>query len=123
MRERFRPIATNLTPVNVVGIPGLALVVIAIALAVQFPEARWLIASGIAGGAAIAAMLIARRRRRSIDDDDRWSHGMLGVSHDDTHRRGTLEPDRARGDRGSWRGPVPPRLDPLHPLTWIRARA
>src|SRR5581483_2302216 len=122
MREAFRPIVTNLTPVRVIGVPGLMLVFIAIALAWQFPEARWLIASGVAGGAAIAAVLVARRRRRSIYDDDRWSHGMLGVSHDDTYRRGSLEPDRARGDRNPWRGPVHPRLDPLHPLTSTAAR-
>lgn len=123
MREQFREIATNLTPVRVVGVPGLTLVLIAIALALQFPEARWLIASGLAGGAAIAAVLISRRRTRSIDDDDRWLHGMLGVSHDDTHRRGTLEPDRARGDRHPRRRTVRPRLDPLHTLTCVAERA
>jgi hypothetical protein len=62
MREQFREIATNLTPVRVVGIPGLTLVLIAIALAMQFPEARWLIAAGVSGGAVIAAVLVRRRR-------------------------------------------------------------
>jgi len=122
MREQFRPIVTNLTPVNVIGVPGLTLVLIAIALALQFPEAQWLIAAGLVGGAAIACVLIKRRQHRSSDDDDRWSHGMLGVSHDDTHRRGPFEPDRARSDRDPRRGAVRPRLDPLPGLTWTAGR-
>jgi hypothetical protein len=113
VREYFRPIATNLTPVNVVGVPGLMLVLIAIALALQFPEARWLIASGLVGGSLIAVLLIQRRRRRPSDDDDRWSHGMLGVAHDDTHRHGAIEPDHPHRDRGPRRSPLPARLVPL----------
>jgi hypothetical protein len=123
MRERFRPIATNLTPVNVVGIPGLALVAIAVALGWQFPEVQWLIAAGLTGGTAIAVLLIRRRAHRSSDDDDRWSHGTLGVSHDDTHRRGPFEPDPAGRDRDPRRGALRPRLDPLRPLTWTPERA
>ena len=68
MREQFRAVTTNLTPVRVVGVPGLTLVLIAIALAMQFPEARWLIAAGICGGGAIATVLI-RRRRADVDRD------------------------------------------------------
>ena len=113
MREQFRPIATNLTPVNVVGVPGLMLVLIAIALALQFPEARWLIAAGLAGGSCIAVLLIKRRQRRSSDDDDRWSHGVLGVAHDDTHRFGTREPRRADDPRHRRRRALPDRLVPL----------
>jgi hypothetical protein len=79
MREQFRPIATNLTPVNVVGVPGLMLTIIALALAVQFPEARWLIAATVAGGSAIATALIARRRRRLNRDDDDRSQGVLHI--------------------------------------------
>ena len=79
MREQFRPIATNLTPVNVVGIPGLMLVVVAIALAIQFPEVRWLILATVTGGSVIAALLIRRRWRRFEDDDGDPSHGMLHV--------------------------------------------
>ena len=79
MREQFRPIATNLTPVNVVGIPGLMLVIVAITLAIQFPEARWLIAAGVSGGMLIAAALIARRSRRSDGGGGDPSHGVLHV--------------------------------------------
>src|SRR5262252_7511533 len=113
MRDQFRDIATNLTPVRVVGVPGLTLVLIAVALALQFPEARWLIAGGLAGGAAVAAVLISRRRTRSIDDDDRWSHGMLGVAHDDTHRLGALEPDPPERHRDRRRDLVCDRVVPL----------
>jgi len=122
MTERLRPIATNLTPVNVIGVPGLMLVLIAIALAWQFPEAQWLIVGGLAGGAGIAFLLVKRRQHRSPDDDDRWSHGMLGVAHDDTHRLGTLEPDHPRDRRDPRRRAVRPRLDPLPGLTWTAGR-
>ena len=77
MAERFRPIATNFTPVDVVGVPGLMLVVVAIALAVQFPEARWILLAGIAGGVLVAAALIAGRRNRSGGDDGHDSRGVL----------------------------------------------
>src|SRR5258706_11510731 len=62
MREQFQPITINFTPVKVVGIPGLSLVAIVVAIAVQFPEARWLLLSGLAGGVVLAATLILVRR-------------------------------------------------------------
>ena len=119
MSERFRPIATNFTPVNVVGVPGLALVLIAIALAWQFPEARWLIAAGVLGGGMIAAMLIRRRSRSGSDDGGGWSHDVLGVNHDDAHRHGALESTAARGDRDPRRGAVRDRLVPLDLLSRV----
>ncbi len=79
MREQFRSITTNFTPVRVVGIPGLVLVLIAIALAVQFPEARWLLLGGLGGGLLLAAGLVIRRARRAADDDDDRRHGILMV--------------------------------------------
>ncbi len=107
MKEPFRPIATNLTPVRVIGVPGLALVIIAIALAWQFPEVQWLIAATVIGGGAIAVLLIRRRGHASSHDDDRWSHGMLALE-----------------DRGSAadRGDATDRLHGRAPL-WAPARA
>jgi hypothetical protein len=67
MREQFRPITINFAPVNIVGIPGLMLVLIAIALAFQFPEARWLVLAGLVGGIVVAAALIARRRDHPVN--------------------------------------------------------
>src|SRR5437899_260975 len=64
MREPFPPITINFAPVKVVGIPGLSLVAIAVAIAVEFPAGRWLLLSGIAGGVALAAALILVRRPR-----------------------------------------------------------
>jgi len=113
MGERFRPIPTNFTPVTVVGVPGLMLVFIAIALAWQFPEARWLIAAGLAGGALIATVLIRKRSAGSSHDgDDQW-HGVLGVNHDDAPRLGPLESDHARDHRDRRRSVVPDRLVPV----------
>ncbi|HZR22434.1 MAG TPA: hypothetical protein VFA59_02530 [Vicinamibacterales bacterium] len=62
MREQFRPITINFAHVNVVGVPGLMLVFIAWAIAVEFPEARWIVLLGVAGGAVVASILVMRRR-------------------------------------------------------------
>jgi hypothetical protein len=95
MREYFRPIATNLTPVNVVGIPGLILVIVAIALAIQFPEVQWLVLAGISGGMLIAAVLIARRGRKSGRGDGDHSQGVLHIDdHPPTSRRAPSRPSR-----------------------------
>jgi hypothetical protein len=64
MREQFPPITINFAPVKVVGIPGLSLVAIAVAIAVEFPVGRWLLLSGLAGGILVAAALILVRRRQ-----------------------------------------------------------
>jgi hypothetical protein len=120
----FRPIPTNFTPVNVIGVPGLMLVLIAIALAWQFPEAQWLIAAGLVGGALIAAALIRRRAAHASDDNNApWSHDLLGVNHDDAHRYGTVESNRVGSDRDPGRGTLRDRLAPLHGVTWTAGRA
>jgi hypothetical protein len=62
MADRFPPVTINFGAVRVAGVPGLSLVAIVVAIAFQFPEARWLLALGIAAGAAVAAALIAIRR-------------------------------------------------------------
>src|SRR5262245_39521147 len=62
MREQFPPITINFAPVKVIGIPGLSLVAIAMALVVEFPEGRWLLLAGITGGLLVAAALIRLRR-------------------------------------------------------------
>ncbi len=62
-RQYFPPVTINFAPVQIVGIPGLSLMVIVAAIAVQFPEARWLLLSGIAGGAMLAAILVFVRQR------------------------------------------------------------
>jgi hypothetical protein len=120
----FRPIPTNFTPVNVIGVPGLMLVLIAIALAWQFPEAQWLIAAGLAGGALVAVALIRRRATHPFDNsNDPWSHDMLGVNHDNAHRYGTVESNRVDSDRDTRRGAVRDRLVPLRGLRWTAGRA
>ena len=63
MTDRFAPVTINFGAVRVAGVPGLSLVAIVVAIAFQFPEARWLLALGVAAGAALAAALIAIRRQ------------------------------------------------------------
>jgi hypothetical protein len=66
MAERFRQVTINIASVNVAGGPGLSLLALVVAIAYQFPEARWLLLSGIAGGALLGAAKILLRRRRSL---------------------------------------------------------
>src|SRR5437660_3080632 len=70
MREQFPPITINFAPVKVIGIPGLSLVAIAIALVVEFPVGRWLLLAGLTGGAALAAALIRLRKPSTNASDD-----------------------------------------------------
>lgn len=63
MGDRFPPVTINFGAVRVAGVPGLSLIAIVVAIAFQFPEARWLLALGVAAGAALAAALIAIRRQ------------------------------------------------------------
>ena len=55
MREQFPPVTINFGAVRVAGVPGLSLIaiVIAIAFEFEFPEARWLLALGLAAGADV----------------------------------------------------------------------
>jgi len=66
MTEHFRPVTINIASVNVAGGPGLSLLALVVAIAYQFPEARWLLLSGVAGGVLLGAAKILLRRRRSL---------------------------------------------------------
>jgi len=101
MRDQFRQITINFAPVNVVGVPGLMLVLIAIALAVQFPEARWLVVSGLAGGSIIAALLVWRRSRTSRGDGD-GGHGILTVSEEPATKQYASKPRPRSGSALAW---------------------
>jgi L-asparagine transporter-like permease len=65
MREQFPPVSINFSSLNVTGWPGLALVLIVVAIAMEFPQTRWLLLSGIVAGALLATVLIVVRRRRA----------------------------------------------------------
>jgi len=67
MQERFPPVTINFASVKVAGAPGLSLVAIVLAIAWQFPEAGWLLASGAAAGAAVAAAMIVVHGRSAPD--------------------------------------------------------
>jgi hypothetical protein len=62
MREQFPPITINFAPVKVIGIPGLSLVAIAVAIVLEFPEGRWLLLFGLTGGILTGICLILKRR-------------------------------------------------------------
>jgi hypothetical protein len=63
MRNRFRPVTINVASVDIVGWPGLAVVLVIVAIAMEFPATRALLAAGAVSGAAIAAVRILRRER------------------------------------------------------------
>jgi len=75
MRDNFPPVTINFAHVRIIGIPGLSLVAIAIAIALEFPVGRWLLLSGILGGVVVGAALIRLRRpsARSPMDPPRGS--------------------------------------------------
>ena len=66
MTESFSPVTINFGAVKVAGGPGLSLIAIVVAIAFEFPEARWLLMSGVAGGLLLGAAMILARRRRSL---------------------------------------------------------
>jgi hypothetical protein len=65
MSEQFPPVTINFGAVKVVGIPGLSLVAIAIAIAFEFPEAGWLLALSVVAGVVLGGALIAARGRHA----------------------------------------------------------
>jgi hypothetical protein len=97
MREQFRSITINFAPVKVVGIPGLMLVLIAIALALQFPAARWLLLAGFGGGLLIAVVLIVHRRRSAARGGGDPGHGILMACELPSTRQGGSSSRRRSG--------------------------
>src|SRR2546427_13086387 len=99
MREQFPPITINFAPVKVIGIPGLSLVAIAVAIVLEFPVGRWLLASGILGGVLVAVALILARRKRGDSDDD--GHGRLLEGLTPDRPRARSHESSARFERGA----------------------
>jgi hypothetical protein len=64
MTQEFSPVKINFASVNIVGVPGLMLVAVAVAIAFEFPQTRWLLLLGLAGGAVVAAVMIYTRSHR-----------------------------------------------------------
>ncbi len=64
-RQPFRPVTINVASVDIVGWPGLAVVLIVVAIAFEFPETRLLLLAGAAAGAVVAAVRIFRQSTRA----------------------------------------------------------
>jgi len=95
MREQFPPVNLNLASVRIVGIPGLSLVLIVIAITFEFPQARWLFLSGLAGGALVAAALILIRRRHRIAPGGPRNGILMGGASPSTRQELGIRPRRA----------------------------
>ena len=56
----------NISAIPVAGIGGAGLLIVALSMAAEFPEARWLLTGGVVGGILIAlALVFAHRPHRS----------------------------------------------------------
>ena len=62
MEEPPRRPEISISAIPVAGIGGAGLVV-AVSMAVVFPEARWLLTGGLVGGVILAVALVLLRRR------------------------------------------------------------
>ena len=62
-REPFRPVRINFASVDIVGWPGLAVVLIIIAIAMEFPETRLLFLAGLTAGAVVGSAMIYLHNR------------------------------------------------------------
>jgi L-asparagine transporter-like permease len=65
VRDQFPPVSINFSSLNVTGWPGLALVLVVVAIAMEFSQTRWLLVSGVVAGGLLAAVWIVRRDRRA----------------------------------------------------------
>src|SRR5947209_12068387 len=100
MREQFPPININFAPVKVIGIPGLSLVAIAVAIALEFPEGRWLLLSGIAGGVMVAAALILVRRRQQTRRGGPYDGILMACDLPSTRQDASSFPRRSANEPG-----------------------
>jgi len=62
MSAQFPPVTINLAPVKIAGLAGLPLMIVVGAIGLVLLEARWLLFSGIMGGAMLGAMMILVHR-------------------------------------------------------------
>ena len=81
MTKEFPPVQINFASVHVKGGPGLGLVVLVAAIAVEFPEVRWLLLSGLAGGLIVAAALIYVHRHRVVNVATRCFPALRNGTH------------------------------------------
>ena|SRR5262252_10642362 len=105
MREQFRQITINFAPVKVIGIPGLSLVLIAVALVLEFPAGRWLLLAGIAGGALVGLALILIRRRQAIGSDSHPGGRLMACDLPSTRQDGWSSPRRSASEPASLPAP------------------
>src|SRR5262249_496712 len=117
MSEQFRPITINFAPVKVLGIPGLALVAIAVAIVLEFPVGRWLLISGIAGGLVVAAAMILSRRPRGNAGNDQPRGGLTACDLPSTAQDGWSS--RRPSGSGSASPPEPSSRSPK--TNWVPA--
>jgi len=61
-RGDFRPPNINFASIRIAGVPGLAMFVMVIAIAVAIPAIGWLLTAAIVSGITLGLFLILRRR-------------------------------------------------------------
>jgi hypothetical protein len=63
MTERTQPLSINMSAIPVAGVGGLGMLAMVAVIAAAFPVARWLLVTGVVGGALLAVSLVISRRR------------------------------------------------------------
>jgi hypothetical protein len=63
MTQRTKPLSINMSAIPVAGVGGLGMLAMVAVIAAAFPVARWLLVTGVVGGALLAVALVIRRRR------------------------------------------------------------
>ena len=59
-KDRF--VEINMSGIQIAGVGGLGMVIVALAMPMVITEARWLLVTGVAGGSALAVALVMIRR-------------------------------------------------------------
>ena len=63
MDKNDRSVEINMSGIQIAGVGGLGMVIVAFVMALVIAEARWPLVAGITGGAALAVALVMFRRR------------------------------------------------------------
>ncbi len=63
MDTKDRSVEINMSGIQIAGVGGLGMVIVALVMAMVITEARWLLVTGVAGGGALAVALVMIRRR------------------------------------------------------------
>ena len=71
MDKNDRSVEINMSGIQIAGVGGLGMVIVALVMAMEIVEARWLLVTGVAGGVALAVALVMIYATRGHSDSPR----------------------------------------------------